>query len=611
MHNSVRPMARDRLIWSFGMNGQPTRWIAAVAAFAVVAGSSMLWAMSRDAEAAAGDHGRLVPEEAARGYPVIQRDGGPRDFTNVYAVEQVGRLIVSGGDFERIELQDETIVDSVGFAAWHMDTKEIVCPGAFWFEDDVLSIDAGPRNNTVYVGGKFRAVSGSDGVDHDRFKLALLDLNNCSVVAEFDAGGFDGKVSGIEYEHGRLFVSGAFTEVAGHSSAVVAELNPTTGRPHVAFTTTSDHGNKMTSKAIEMNDAGDRLVVVARDVDELTMGNKTIEDSATYMFDVSDRDNPRLTDHEWPSTTATAPCTAQVSTTTPTGSRSRTTTVCCTPSCSRLRPRRSGATATATALSTQRCLMQRCTHLGHFCRTEPGPGETDDMFAHYGHTRCSQGGRTYRTQFIAYSLDDGTPLVWNPGNDAQTGGRAITVIPRGLLFGFDGWRVGDRVVGQSAFLDFGPGAEPDPPTVDCVASQIGADVELTWQPLDGVIVYQVRSDGRWRASTTATDFVVANASVDEGFVIRTRLDGIAEDWPCAVDGGPAGPSCTVTQQGGDVRLDWTGVVASSVSVRIDGSWLATVRDVDTYVATDRNADAATFSLRFRENGDTINTICVP
>jgi hypothetical protein len=96
------------------------------------------------AEARSIDHADLVPQVPERGYPIVIVDNvirGRGPYTNVYATDQVGDLIVSGGDFRRIQRQDGNIISAGGFAAWGVDDKELVCPGAFTFDDTIFSID--------------------------------------------------------------------------------------------------------------------------------------------------------------------------------------------------------------------------------------------------------------------------------------------------------------------------------------------------------------------------------------------------------------------------------------------------------------------------------------
>jgi hypothetical protein len=554
-------------------------------------------------------HPSLVPEVAVRGYPVIQRDDAleGRGYTNVYVIEQVGSHIVSGGDFRRVKLQNEDIIESRSFAAWDIDTKQIECPGAFDFDGSIHAIETGPRPDTVYVGGRFNTVRGQDGVAHVRRKMVLIDLTTCEVALDFNVRGINNRVGGIEFEHGRLFIAGAFTNVDSHDTVFVAELDPDTGRANPSFTVTGQFGNKAAARALEMNDAGTRLVLAATDIETLTIGDKSIHQSATYVFEVSNPEDPRLTNHEWPEY-------EQGKLLHGAGINDNADRVALAyhkevhfaeledgPTEAKWTHNNGDGTFDA-AVSNNAVYAS-----GHFCRTEAGPGETADMSAHYGHTKCSQGGSTYRTQIAAYSLDDGTPLTWNPGNDAQTGGRAITITQRGMLFGFDGWRIGDRVVGQAGFLDFGPEVIPE---IDlaCIAVQVGDQVTLRWQRLDGIDTYQVRDENGWLATTTQVSHTQSNADVAQGLVVRTRSDGVVTDWPCQVV-DVDGRSCLATQLGPDVRLDWTGFHPDSrVSVRQSGRWIATIQQDTSYLVSDADVDEE-FELRYRLDGATQSLAC--
>jgi len=100
---------------------------------------------------------------------------------------------------------------------------------------------------------------------------------------------------------------------------------------------------------------------------------------------------------------------------------------------------------------------------GHFCKPDGGPGLSEEMTPVSGHNTCTGTelftGGVWRSHLAALSLTDGTPLTWNPGQNSFTGARDITVTSRGLLVGYDGEKTNDKLVGATAFFDFGP-----PPT---------------------------------------------------------------------------------------------------------------------------------------------------
>ncbi|MGL5824287.1 MAG: hypothetical protein ACRCYU_05530, partial [Nocardioides sp.] len=196
------------------------------------------------AEAVPPTHPGLVPQTPATGYPAILKTpvfaspNPDRDrpvSRQVFAAEQVGRAIVSGGDFFEIRQPDGTVLQQKYFAAWNIDTKEMICAGEFVFNNEVLSIEPGPTPTTLYVGGRFSTVTGADGVAYPRARIVKLDLADCSVRRAFAPGALDGPVDEIEYGLDRLFVGGDFKTVGGVPAETLIEVSPRTGTRVSAF----------------------------------------------------------------------------------------------------------------------------------------------------------------------------------------------------------------------------------------------------------------------------------------------------------------------------------------------------------------------------------------
>ena len=570
--------------------------------------------LTGDADAAPRtiNHASLVPQTPETGYPIIELDRvleGRGPYTNVYAVDQIGDLIVSGGDFRRIKLQNGQTIAQTSFAAWGVEDKQLRCPAQFTFDDTVYAVEKAPWPNHVYVGGKFRTITDSTGTTYARQKMALLDLNDCTVDPIFDIVASNNRLQSIEFEHGRLFVAGGFTSIAGHDSVLVAELDPFTGKAVKAFQATGTINPSFgMSRALEINDAGDRLVFLARYVTSLSMGGTTINNSASFVFDISDPEAPKLTNHSWPFFTGWGQMHGG-------GISDDGTKIAASyhmgvhfidvvesPQTTKWTHWNGDGTFDA-AVSNNAVYAS-----GHFCRTQPGPGPTDNMGPVGGHTRCSLGGQTYRTQFVAYSLVDGTPLTWNPGNTAQVGGKAITITPRGLLFGMDGMSVAEVWTGQVAFLDFGPQADPNPDRVaTCTAEQIGIDVRMTWS-VDHVTDVQLRSaeDG-WLMNGTGGEQLFESTTVDEGYGIRYRYASRSIDLPCDIVGEAPVPSCTATQDGINVRIDWTAPFNSSVGIRDAAGWVGD-SDNGTFLAENASIDDG-FSIRVRVGEGHLDYAC--
>jgi trimeric autotransporter adhesin len=410
------------------------------------------------ASAAFTPHPTLVPQVPSRGYPVILKTTERQS----YAVEQAGNAIVSGGDFQEIELQNGTIIQQPHFAAWDVDSKQMLCQQKFVFNKPVLAVEPGPTPTTVYVGGKFSKVTGADGVARSRGKVALIDLADCSVSTDFVPGSANGKVTDIEYGGGRLFVGGDFTSVGGNAVETVAELDPANGAYRSAFNFTTAGESSSRIRGMELNPANTRLIIAGR-FGAISRAGVSIS-APTAVINIANPAAPVLTNHR--SSGVTTPIAdlldAAIS---PDGSRIGLAYGTATNSdYVYLIP-----TTESTVSYTWRHFMRDSSFgigvsnnavyvAGHFCKPDAGPGASVVMAPVSGLDTCTGStrftGGVWRSHLAALSLADGTPLEWNPGQSSFTGGRAVTVTSRGLLVGYDGERTADRKVGTTAFFDF-------------------------------------------------------------------------------------------------------------------------------------------------------------
>ncbi|MCP4962084.1 MAG: DUF4082 domain-containing protein [Actinomycetia bacterium] len=461
-------------------------------------------------------HGGLVPEEPEMGFPIIHgsRSTG-QDGAVVRGADQVGRYIVAGGTFSTIELQDGTLLQQPYFAAFDIDTKEIVCPGQFVFDGDVMSIEAGIGPTDVFVGGRFKKVIGADGVVRTRNKVALIDLADCSVDTEFVSIGANGKITALERLGNRLFVGGDFTTIGGADVETIAELDATTGAVRSEFdfpTTDEDWGRVM---SIGSTSDGTRLVFGGRF--GTISGNGRTVDAPTAIIDISDPENPQLTTHESYGYIPNVGYVTDVSVS-PDGSligvaggkgtsADYVYLVDATDGRNRYRWNHYMRDSSfAIGVSDSAVYVG-----GHFCKIDSGPGASATLSPQMGFDSCTgqrMAGGVWRSQIAALSLADGTPLNWNPGTDAYIGHRELTVTTRGLLTGFDGNRVADRRVGSLAFFDFGPEAEDQTPpsSVEFTSPTAGAHLDnpaiITGRATDDVGVDYVRIEvqeagGKW------------------------------------------------------------------------------------------------------------------
>jgi hypothetical protein len=243
----------------------------------------------------------------------------PASFTpkinngTVYALAQVGALMVSGGNFTAVSpAGSTTVLNHNEIVAFNAGTGAIQSTFAPTIKGgSVLALLPGPAANEVYVGGSFSSI---DGVST---RLALLDLSTGAMVSRWTSPAMAHSVTAIKRVGARLFVGGTFTTVGGETHDGLVALNSTTGAvtDYVELNFTGHHGygtkcNPTTTtctegqpglKSMAVNSAGTRLVAignfinvgaVSRDqVAEVTLGKA----SATL-------------DADWKTDAFTAPC---------------------------------------------------------------------------------------------------------------------------------------------------------------------------------------------------------------------------------------------------------------------------------------------------------------
>ncbi len=487
------------------------------------------------ASAAPLPHASLVPQTPATGYPIVL--GTPQYTTTnencpngctlnraVFGVNQAGRFIVAGGNFYEVELQDGSVLQQKYFAAWNIDTKAIACAGQFTFNGNVRSIEPAAMSGRVYVGGDFTKITGADGVQRTRNKLAMLDLTTCTVDTKFVVTGTNAKATDLVLSGARLFVGGDFTSINAQAVSYLAELDPITAAIRPAFRFTFGSTSLATKiRGMGVNPDGSRLLFGGRFG---TVGDGALTlTTQTVIADISNPAvAPKLIDHRFvqphpeannrpvgqslqdvavsPDGTAFALAygTATVS--------DYTYVVNAVAGNQPLRWTHSmGDSSTGVAISNNAVYFT-----GHFCRMNTGPGTTDVMSPMMGLNTCTGSGTfrngAWRTHISAMSLTDGTPLTWNPGQDSGFGGEVVTVTTRGLLVGFDGQRSNSIRVGAVAFYDFGPAVEDSTPPTNVTFTQptAGATVNnplvVAGQATDNtsVVGYRVRikaADGRF------------------------------------------------------------------------------------------------------------------
>lgn len=599
-------------------------------AIAVVAGSST-------ADAAAGDgpwieHPGLVPEVPQRNYPATLttpfNDGFPRQ---TLAIDMIGPYIVSGGDFQQIRLTNGQTVTQPHLAIYDSRDRSLACQNLD-VDDEVLAIAPGPEANTAIIGGRFDRITGSDGVERGRNKIALIDLEDCSVDKTWIVGGLNGRVTELAVTGNRLFVAGDFTNAEGTGIGNLIEVSHDAGVLNQNFDPNFGGARSRAVVGMEASPDGSRLAIVHRATS--IMGQSL---RGTAIFNISNPNNITLTAHR---TSQNAGVGDGQGTVFNRFDRIQDGTI--SPDFSTIviaqgpGSDQDYVTAIPTVEQTTDELWQlfmRDTTFsaaatndvvyvaGHFCRIDRGTNNGPVLGPNGGPNVCDgldEPDGAFRTQIAALDLDTGTPLNWNPGTNALVGGRALAIVDRGLLAGFDGDRSNNRFVGTTAFFDFGAPDEPDDPRDDlvCTATVNGGTVNLSWNQVDGVTSYVVRRNSSWLASPGNVDSFTDNPpSGTHSYLLRTRIDDDPRDVTCtpSVTVDAQDQTCTaVLRNDGSIELDWTAVPGeNSYNVRRNGRWIATVAGGATAYVDEPDSGTFTYVIRSRRQGVNTITTCDP
>ncbi len=628
------------------------RVFVVVLLFTVVAtgGLIVLQAFSTPpAQAAAGDgvfidHPGLVPDEPERGYPRILttpfNNGTPRQ---TLAVDLIGPYIVSGGDFHRIELQNGNVINQRYLAVFDTRDQSLACSNLD-VDDEIFAFAPGPRPNTMIMAGSFKNVNGADGVQRIRNRIALVDLDTCLVDRNWIVEDLNFRVTELAVTGNRLFIAGDFTSIEGTGIDHIAEVSLDTGELNRNFDPNFRNAETRAVVGMEASPDGTRLAIVHRATQIMGVNLR-----GTAIFNISDPNRIRLTGHRMDPNSGVGDGRGrpferydliQDGTISPDfstivlvqGPGTEQDYVTAFPTVERQTDERWQLFIRDTTFSA--AASNDVVYIaGHFCKIDEGPGNARVLEPFGGPNVCDgaeERDGVFRTQMAALDLDDGTPLNWNPGNTAQVGGRALTVVNRGLLFGFDGDRTATIRTGTTAFYDFGPQQEPTPPppptpaSVTCSATLAGNSVELRWTANDAA-TQSVRLNGSW--VTTVGDgvssFTHAPGPGTHEYVVRLRDGGQTRNITCnpspvtvgatpaPAPAPPPGGALTCTSQvvGNQLVLTWTGNTSDSQVVRRNGGWVATLDGgATTYSTTVTNGN---YLIRVRIGGATTDIVCQP
>lgn len=178
----------------------------------------------------------------------------------VDALVEVGQWIVAGGNFTRVQAASGgPVLTRNSIMAFNKSTGAISTSFVPQLDGVVKALATGP-DGTVYVGGNFNNVNGSNG-----FKITQLRVSDATQVGAFRPGVTNAIVQDIRYVDGRLFMGGDFTRVQGEARNHLAELDPTTGnllsRTNVSFDGTHYGGNTLI-RHMDVSPDGSKLVAI-------------------------------------------------------------------------------------------------------------------------------------------------------------------------------------------------------------------------------------------------------------------------------------------------------------------------------------------------------------
>ncbi len=141
-------------------------------------------------------------------------------------ITKVGSRIVAGGTFTSVAPPGgSTGVSRDYVVAFDESSGAIEAQFNPTLDGAVESVEPGPTDDTVYVGGNFKSVNGTA-----QRGVALLDLKTGQRVQGFNPASITGGgVTTVRLSGGHLLVAGKFTKVGGKAHAGLVSLNPTTG----------------------------------------------------------------------------------------------------------------------------------------------------------------------------------------------------------------------------------------------------------------------------------------------------------------------------------------------------------------------------------------------
>ena len=472
-----------------------------LALLAALAGVTAIVASFASDARAATNHGQLVPEAVRRDVPVVL-DG------EVRAHAQVGDRIFVGGDFQQVQLIDDSIIDQAYLFAYDINTGEIDQNFFPVLNNSVTALETNNTGDGLYVGGRFFRWE-ADGVTSFPGRVAKLDATG-TLDRDFQVRS-SAVVLDIAQVGNDLYVGGDFQTMNSQPIAGLARVDAISGAVDTGFNlglSDSVAGSQLVRR-LDVHPSGNELFVLH--YAQVVLGESR---EAVFKLDIS---SPTPVLSGW-----TIPWTAQRGRATcwnglrdmamsPDGSfiviggqgADRP------PNCdSVLRYETAGDDVvpfTWSARMYSSIFSLAVTDVavyagGHFCAAPrlgavypsdaagapAGQGLITSDFVQTANvcfvtepehlsnpSSRDPENAVFRNQIAALDPTTAQALEWDPGSDNALGVFDLTVIDRGLLAGHDGSRFNNSLVGRSGFFDFGVPDDTEAPVVTVNAPTAG------------------------------------------------------------------------------------------------------------------------------------------
>jgi hypothetical protein len=158
--------------------------------------------------------------------PAIPRNNQPR-ITNgdIWDIEVVGSRVFVAGTFTSITATNGTVVNQPGLVAYNYDTGQIDTTFRPTFDGAINAVEATPDGTKLFVAGTFNTVNGVT-----RRKVASLNLTTGAAVTGFNSSGnTNNAATALAATNTTLYVGGKFTKLNGSDRVGLGAMNASTG----------------------------------------------------------------------------------------------------------------------------------------------------------------------------------------------------------------------------------------------------------------------------------------------------------------------------------------------------------------------------------------------